>query len=390
MRCINIIYITHLLPDLVSTQLGYKDKTKAVHQLLTDLSSKKNVKILAIKPVFNNFRNKDFQITDINENYRLICINVIRIKYFEFYFLLNSQNIIKYILNYFEPDIIISHMYKSYIWANILSNNLRIPHIINLHNSDIILMKYFYYRFYLGKTIKKASLIGCRSKIIQKKVSTYLKIIESKLFYLPSGIPINTIVSKNDFLNKYTKLFLSKKLNIVSVARLIKLKNIDKVLFALSKLDGNIEWNYIIIGDGPELKNLIKLSVELKLLDRVTFVGWKNSEEINKILMISNIFILPSFPETFGIAYLEAMAKGNIVIATKNTGIDGVIINGINGFTVNHLNAINEINTILMKIIKYNFEDLQQIFDRSFATINEMNNNIIIDNYYSQIMKTLI
>ena len=118
------------------------------------------------------------------------------------------------------------------------------------------------------------------------------------------------------------------------MCNLQKLKNLDVVLHALTELDENIPWTYTIVGDGSERENLEQLISELGLSRRVRMLGYKRREKCLGLMRKSNVFIMPSAPETFGLAYLEAMASGCVVIGAEGWGIDGVVKDGVNGYLV--------------------------------------------------------
>ena len=83
----------------------------------------------------------------------------------------------------------------------------------------------------------------------------------------------------------------------------------------------------------------------------------------------SEIFLMPSSPEGFGIVYAEAMHNKCITIGTKNEGIDGFIINGKNGFLVN--TDEEEITNLIDKIYKNEY-NLQNIRDNAYKTVEKL------------------
>jgi glycosyltransferase involved in cell wall biosynthesis len=85
-----------------------------------------------------------------------------------------------------------------------------------------------------------------------------------------------------------------------------------------------------MVGDGPERYGLEELCTQLGLCDRVVFIG--KVRETQEVLEISDLFVLPSETESFGLAALEAMAMGVPVISSNTGGIPEVNINGETGF----------------------------------------------------------
>ncbi len=116
-------------------------------------------------------------------------------------------------------------------------------------------------------------------------------------------------------------IFDSNKKYIVIVGRLVKLKRIHDMLLALSKVNNNIE--LLVIGEGSEKNNLINLSKELNIIDRVHFLGWYNNPY--KYISKCNILLSLSETESFGNTVIEAMASNTVVISTRSGGPNEII-----------------------------------------------------------------
>lgn len=108
--------------------------------------------------------------------------------------------------------------------------------------------------------------------------------------------------------------------NFVSIGNLIDRKGFDLLLYAFSKVNSDKLLNLYIIGDGPDKDDLMNLSVELGISDKVFFMGKRERHEIAAIFDTCHVFVLPSRSETFGVVYIEAMANGLPVIATRCGG----------------------------------------------------------------------
>lgn len=106
---------------------------------------------------------------------------------------------------------------------------------------------------------------------------------------------------------------------LITTSRLVHKNALDDVIRALPALPSNIK--FIILGIGPDEAMLRKLAEELKVSDRVQFVGLVDHKEMPKYLHISDIFIRPSRSEGMGNSFVEAMAAGVPVIATQEGGI---------------------------------------------------------------------
>jgi N-acetyl-alpha-D-glucosaminyl L-malate synthase BshA len=104
-----------------------------------------------------------------------------------------------------------------------------------------------------------------------------------------------------------------------------------------------------MVGEGPERKEAEQLCETYKIEDKVVFLG--NSSEVDKILCFSDLFLLPSQTESFGLAALEAMASGVPVISSNSGGIPEVNIEGVSGF-LSPVGAIDEMAQNAIKILK--------------------------------------
>lgn len=124
----------------------------------------------------------------------------------------------------------------------------------------------------------------------------------------------------------------------------------------------------IIIGSG-ELENYLK-ELCLEINDKVLFTGQVSNNIVYEYLNNSNIFVLPSSPEGFGIVYVEAMYNKCITIGTKGEGIDGFIKNGENGFLVNI--DVNEIANLIIDIMNNDKYDLEKIKNNAYRTASEL------------------
>jgi teichuronic acid biosynthesis glycosyltransferase TuaC len=121
--------------------------------------------------------------------------------------------------------------------------------------------------------------------------------------------------------------------HIISISNLWPIKGIDINLRALAQLrDERVPWRrYTIIGEGPERAGLEKLAKELKIDDRVVFLGRLIHQDTLRELARADIFCLPSWQESFGVVYLEAMAMGKPTIGCQGEGAEDIIRDGNDG-----------------------------------------------------------
>lgn len=136
---------------------------------------------------------------------------------------------------------------------------------------------------------------------------------------------------------------------ITTVAALHPRKGLIYLIKAFNDLPEKEKLKLIIVGEGPERKTLERLIKTLKLSDKVLLLGKRN--DIPQILKSSDIFILPSIKEAFGLALLEAQAAGLPVIASRTGGIPEIIEHNKNGLLTDP-KYIESIKSALIKLIE--------------------------------------
>ena len=101
----------------------------------------------------------------------------------------------------------------------------------------------------------------------------------------------------------------------------------------------------------------------------------------------SDVFVLPSVGETFGMVYLEAMSQGCITVCTKGDGIDGIIKNGENGFLTEP--TIKSVKETLLNIKNLTTDELKTLYSNSFNTICQYVSTKCAYDYLQQIFKIM-
>jgi N-acetyl-alpha-D-glucosaminyl L-malate synthase BshA len=141
-----------------------------------------------------------------------------------------------------------------------------------------------------------------------------------------------------------------------------------------------------MVGDGPEKEAAENLCNKLGISDKVIFFG--NSNEIDKILSFTDLFLLPSETESFGLAALEAMAWGVPVISSNTGGLPEVNINGISGY-LSDVGNTQEMAQNAIKILEN--EDVLYEFKNNAITIAKQFDikNIVTmyENLYNKVIK---
>lgn len=260
--------------------------------------------------------------------------------------------------NNFQPDIVTSHfLHPSLEIVSKLKNVLKVPVGVTLHGkietkNDINA---------INEARKTIDFWGFRSFPIRQSFEKNC-FIPSKSLMCFSGIPSDIINSSS--WEKHNKESVAE---FCFIGNLINRKYPLEVVHALSKSD--LPYKLKIIGSGG-LENKINRYINNHNLKRkVYLLGRIPRQEIFKELENTECFIMISKDETFGLVYLEAMAKGCIVIASKNEGMEGIIVNGVNGYLCSSGDE-NELSLLIQTINKLTIEGKINISQNALKTVS--------------------
>ena len=196
---------------------------------------------------------------------------------------------------------------------------------------------------------------------LQKKVRSF-SIKKSDIVVTPSKHLKNFIVNlgfknKIEIINngvfipeENTNIFTNDQINITIVSRLVSHKNIEKIIKAISDLNSSLI-NLNIIGDGPELNQLQKISLESNNKDNIIFHGKLNRDEIDHIFLNSDIYIQASNYEGLPHSLLEAMSYGIPVLCTPVGECKEILGNEDRGYILDLPVSKNNIKSKISQII---------------------------------------
>lgn len=288
------------------------------------------------------------------------------------YYYIAVKRSLKQLLNNYNPDVIHIHDYKHIPELFVLSRIIDFKKynvVLTMHNDKQIAEDYhFMNRFYeitLKYTLKKFSKIIVVSNKVKNLISKYCN-DPNKIKIIGNGVEVNfPKIKKEDlkeFLPKSNKAF-----QIISVGNLVQTKGFDLLINAVSILNEKEYYvNLSIIGKGTEKDNLLDLINNNKMKDKIRLLGEVDHNIVMNLYSFYDAFVLPSWSETFGIVYLEAMLNKIPVIGVRGEGIDGIVKDGINGFLVkrNSLDNLVEKIKILMKS-----DNINQILEIAYKKV---------------------
>src|SRR5690606_2079126 len=137
--------------------------------------------------------------------------------------------------------------------------------------------------------------------------------------------------------------------------------------------------------EGAQKEKIVDLIGNLSLKKNIKLLGFKDRDDVIELMSRTKIFIMISNNETFGLVYLEAMARGCIVIASKDSGIDGIIKHRNNGFLCEQGNE-KELVEIINAINNMSFKELENISANAKETAAEFTDSKVAESYLKHIM----
>ena len=243
----------------------------------------------------------------------------------------------------------IPHAYAAYMAKKMLhEEGIDVPIVTTLHGTDITLVgSHPFYKTAVTFSINKSDAVT--------SVSQNLKEDTQRLFDTKKEIKVVPNFIDIDKYNVTYKdcdrdlLALPTERVITHVSNFRPVKRIADVIEIFYKIQKELPAKLMMVGEGPERKEAEQLCETYKIEDKVVFLG--NSSEVDKILCFSDLFLLPSQTESFGLAALEAMASGVPVISSNSGGIPEVNIEGVSGF-LSPVGAMDEMAQNAIKILK--------------------------------------
>lgn len=235
-----------------------------------------------------------------------------------------------------NADIIHTHLGHADVlglWAA-RKNNAKIfctLHNIYFKKNYLDLLFFKMYKYIFSKVVARTNVISI-SKSVESHVLHTLNVEKERSFLLYNAIPSSS--------SKCIKTNVEKP-QLLFVGRLEKQKSVETLLKAVSYIrekTPKLDFEVIIVGDGSLKEQLIRLTKDLNIEDIITFTG--KQQNVNSYYKKSNIFVLPSIWEGFGIVILEAFSAKLAVIASDIEGPSELIQNNKNGILFKPKNFI--------------------------------------------------
>lgn len=264
----------------------------------------------------------------------------------------------------FIPDIIVGHFHNpqlSLIAALKERYSEATTGMVMHYGGDAI--KKTYPKEY-PELMSRIDVWGFRSKVIKE---SFIKDfgMPARHFMCYSGVPESYVTQRN------SRCFDRRLTRFIYVGNLIARKYPAALVSAISALYPQQDFTITFVGTGHEQKRIEAEADKYGARDKVRLTGQVARDGIVDYLDEAECFIMISRAEAFGLVYLEAMARGCIVIGAKDEGIDGIITDGYNGFLCEAGNS-HELSRIIRSINDLSASERKRISDNAIATASSL------------------
>lgn len=259
-----------------------------------------------------------------------------------------------YVVKTYNIDILhvhyaIPHAYAGYMAKQMLKREgIELPMITTLHGTDITLVgSHPNYKEAVTFSINESDGVTAVSESL-KRDTLRLFNIDREIDVIPNFISLKKHTEPKEC--KRSVMARPDERIITHISNFRKVKRVEDVVRVFAKIQEKIPAKLIMVGDGPDREIADQLCKNLGIKKRVLFLG--NTSDIEQILCFSDLFLLPSMSESFGLSALEAMVAGVPVVSSNAGGIPEVNEEGVSGF----LCEVGDIDTMAARAL-YILED---------------------------------
>ncbi|HWR93840.1 MAG TPA: N-acetyl-alpha-D-glucosaminyl L-malate synthase BshA [Flavobacterium sp.] len=243
----------------------------------------------------------------------------------------------------------IPHAYAGYMAKQMLKEEgIDLPMVTTLHGTDITLVgNHPFYKPAVTFSINQSDFVTSVSESLKADTLNLFK-IKNEIEVIPNFIELE--YAKTALNNPCQRSIMANPNEriVTHISNFREVKRIPDVIQIFNLIQKVIPAKLMMVGNGPEKEHAENLCQELGIQDKVIFFG--NSNEIDKILCMSDLFLLPSQTESFGLAALEAMACSVPVISSNSGGLPEVNLNGVSGY-LSEVGNIQEMAENAIKIL---------------------------------------
>lgn len=279
----------------------------------------------------------------------------------------------------------IPHAYAAYMAKKMLADDgISIPIVTTLHGTDITLVgSHPFYKTAVTFSINHSDSVTAVSESL-KQDTLRLFDIKTEINVIPNFIDVKKLDAKEKPCERSLLAPTNDKI-ITHISNFRPLKRIQDVITVFEKISSQVSSRLLMVGEGPEKTEAMAYVNKNGLNEKVLFLG--NSNEIDKILCYSDLFLLPSEMESFGLVALEAMANEVPVISSNAGGLSEVNKHGVTGF----LSEIGDVTSMAENALELLLDDdkLKQFKKQAKEQAQLFDIDVVVKQYEAIYQKAL-
>lgn len=270
----------------------------------------------------------------------------------------------------------IPHAYAAYMAKKILlEKGIYIPVVTTLHGTDITLVgKNPSYKPAVTFSINKSDIVTSVSQSLKENTLRSF-VVKNKIEVIPNFVDLS--LYQKDVPCQRSQIAPNGEKIVTHISNMRTVKRIPDIIDIFYRIQNEEEAILLMIGDGPEREKAEQQAKDLGIYSKVKFLG--KTTEIKKLLCMSDLFLLTSATESFGLVALEAMAAKVPVISSNAGGIREVNVHGVTGY----LATIGDVETMANYSLKLlqNPELHEEFRNNAYERAKEFSMDIIVPKY---------
>lgn len=290
----------------------------------------------------------------------------------------------QYQLDILHTHYAIPHAYAAFMAKQmLLKKGIHLKVVTTLHGTDITLVgSHPNYKTAVEFSINQSDAVTTVSESLKKDTI--------QLFDIQKNI--NVIYNFIDFKNyesslpcQRSNLATENEKIIIHISNFRPVKRVHDVVSIFYKIQQKIPSKLIMVGEGPDKEAVEQQAQKLGIFNKTLFVG--NSNDVNTLLCLSDLFLLPSQTESFGLAALEAMAAKTPVISSNSGGLPEVNLHNVTGF-LSHVGNVDEMANNAIFILE-DEKRLQKFKENAYQQALQFHLNKVTP-HYEKLYKSLM
>lgn len=271
----------------------------------------------------------------------------------------------------------IPHAYAGYMAKQMLKDQgIDLPIVTTLHGTDVTLVgKHPFYKPAVTFSINHSDCVTSVSESLKQDTLNVFN-VHKEIKVIPNFVDFSKHQHHDEDCQRSLIAQDDQKI-ITHISNFRKVKRIDDVIEVFYRIQNEVNAILIMVGDGPERLKAVETCEKLGIESKVKFLG--KSNQVYQILCYSDLFILPSASESFGLAALEAMMMRVPVISTNVGGLPEVNIEGESGY----LFELGDVEGMAQKSIALlnDEQKLENMKDRAYTLARRFDIEAVVSQY---------